>query len=99
MGGSLVPTGGQNVIEPAFFGKPILFGPSMTNFREIAEIFTGRNAAVQVKSPQELETQMRRLLQNEAERSALGWNARQVLENNRGAVEENLEIIKSIINN
>ncbi len=99
MGGSLVPTGGQNVIEPAFFGKPILFGPSMTNFREIAEIFTGRNAAVQVKSPQELETQMRRLLQNEAERSALGWNARQVLENNRGAVEENLEVIKSIINN
>ncbi len=99
MGGSLVPTGGQNVIEPAFFGKPILFGPSMTNFREIAEIFTDRNAAVQVRSPQELETQARRLLQNEAERSTLGINARQVLENNSGAVEENLEVIKSIINN
>ncbi|MFH1965533.1 MAG: 3-deoxy-D-manno-octulosonic acid transferase [Acidobacteriota bacterium] len=96
MGGSLVPTGGQNVIEPAFFGKPILFGPSMTNFREIAEIFTSRKAAVQVQSLQELEIQVRKLLPDEAERLALGENARQVLENNRGAVERNLEIIKLI---
>ena len=97
MGGSLVPTGGQNVIEPAFFGKPILFGPSMTNFREIAEIFTSRKAAVQVQSLQELEIQVRKLLPDEAERLALGKNARQVLENNQGAVERNLEIIKLII--
>jgi len=97
MGGSLVPTGGQNVIEPAFFGKPIIFGPSMTNFREIAELFLERKAAVQVQSPQELEIQIRKLLPDEAERLALGGNARQVIENNRGAVEHNLEIIKSIV--
>ena len=97
MGGSLVPTGGQNVIEPAFFVKPIIFGPSMTNFREIAELFLERKAAVQVQSPQELEIQIRKLLPDEAERLALGGNARQVIENNRGAVERNLEIIKSIV--
>jgi 3-deoxy-D-manno-octulosonic-acid transferase len=97
MGGSLVPTGGQNVIEPAFFGKPIIFGPSMTNFREIAELFLERKAAVRVQSPQELEMQIRKLLPDEAERLALGGNARQVIENNRGAVDRNLEVIKSIV--
>lgn len=97
MGGSLVPTGGQNVIEPAFFGKPILFGPSMTNFREIADIFKNRQAAVQVHSPQDLEREIRRLLKDEAARSALGRNARKVLADNRGAVERNLDIINSII--
>lgn len=97
MGGSLVPTGGQNVIEPAFFGKPIIFGPSMTNFREIAEIFKARKAAVQVRSPRELEKQMHCLLPDETERALLGRNALQVLEDNRGAVERNLEVIKGIV--
>lgn len=97
MGGSLVPTGGQNVIEPAFFGKPILFGPSMTNFREIADIFKNRQAAVQVHSHQDLEREIRRLLKDEAARSALGRNARKVLADNSGAVERNLDIINSII--
>ena len=99
MGGSLVPTGGQNVIEPAFFGKPIFFGPSMFNFREIAEIFISRKAAVQIHSPAELEKQIRSLLADENERSAIGKNARQVLEENRGAVERNLEIIGTILGN
>ena len=99
MGGSLVPTGGQNVIEPAFFGKPILFGPSMTNFREIAEIFKTREAAVQVHSPRDLEREIRSLLRDEDARSALGRNARGVLEDNRGAVGRNLDVINSLIDN
>ena len=98
MGGSLVPTGGQNIIEPAFLGKAILFGPSMSNFRETAEIFKEKKAALQADSPRELEEMLLRLLPNEAARTALGNNARQVLENNRGAVHRNLEAITSLIN-
>lgn len=99
MGGSLVNTGGQNVIEPAFFGKPILFGPSMTNFREIAEIFVSRQAAVQVASPAELEEKLKMLLRDETARVMLGRNARLVLEDNRGAVDRNLEIIHQLLDN
>lgn len=98
MGGSLVPTGGQNVIEPAFFGKPILFGPSMTNFREIAEIFKARNAAIQIGTPSELESSLRLLLPDEKKRAELGQNARMVLEDNRGAVDRNISLMEAIIN-
>ena len=49
IGGSLVPTGGHNILEPALFRKPILFGPSMSNFREMSEDFLQQQAAVQVK--------------------------------------------------
>ena len=45
VGGSLVATGGHNVLEPAVFGKPIVFGPHMENFREISEAFVAAGAA------------------------------------------------------
>jgi len=71
----------------------------MFNFREIAEIFISRKAAVQINSPAELEKKIRSLLADENERSAMGKNARQVLEENRGAVERNLKIIGTILGN
>ena len=49
VGGSLVPTGGHNVLEPAVFGKPIVFGPHMENFREIADAFVTDGAGVQAR--------------------------------------------------
>ena len=55
VGGSLVPTGGHNILEPAVFGKPIVFGPHMQNFSEIADAFLANGAAVQVQSERELE--------------------------------------------
>ena len=51
VGGSLVDTGGHNILEPAVFGKPIVFGPHMQNFKEIAEAFVAHDAAVQVPNP------------------------------------------------
>jgi len=97
MGGSLVPTGGQNIIEPAFFGKAILFGPSMSNFREIAEIFKEKNGALQATSPAELEQLLFRLLPDNRERALLGKNARKIMEDNRGAVNRNLDAVKQVI--
>lgn len=93
IGGSLVPEGGQNVIEPAAFGKPILFGPHMDNFREIAAMFTSSYAALQVQSPEELEARLSDLLKDEHARQWLGRNARKVIRNNQGAVNRTLEIL------
>ncbi len=55
VGGSLVETGGHNILEPAVFGRPIVFGPFMHNFAEIAREFLAHDAAVQVQSERELE--------------------------------------------
>ena len=55
VGGSLVDHGGHNILEPAIFGKPIVFGPYMQNFKEIADTFLANGAAVQVQSERELE--------------------------------------------
>ena len=53
VGGSLVPSGGHNILEPAAFGKIPVFGPSMENFAEMASRFVAANAAVQVESPED----------------------------------------------
>src|SRR4029079_11241220 len=55
VGGSLVDHGGHNILEPAIFGKPIVFAPHMHNRKEIAEAFVGNDAAIQVQSERELD--------------------------------------------
>jgi len=94
IGGSLVPWGGHNVIEPAYFGKPILFGPYMQNFREIAETFLENYAALQVSDPRELSSRMQDLLRDARARNWLGRNARKVIRDNQGATERTIEIIR-----
>ena len=85
VGGSLVPTGGHNPIEPAAAGLPVCFGPHMTNFREIAAAFLDARGAVEVKSPDELYAFASRMLDDEFARRAYGDRARAVVEQNRGA--------------
>jgi 3-deoxy-D-manno-octulosonic-acid transferase len=97
MGGSLVPTGGQNPIEAAAFGKPILFGPHMSNFREIARTFVEAEAAIQVTSPEELETQIKRLMRNIQARERLGRNAVAVIRKNQGSVDRTIEIVEQYL--
>lgn len=91
VGGSLVPTGGHNLIEAAYWGKPILFGPHMENFREIAHRFLEAGAAVQVESVQGLLKEMTELLQNEGRRQELGRRAALVLERESGATDRVLD--------
>jgi 3-deoxy-D-manno-octulosonic-acid transferase len=97
IGGSLVPQGGQNPLEPAYFGCPILFGPHMENFREVSETLISRYAALQVKSADELEQRIEDLLKDIAAREWLGRNARKVIRENRGAVDRTLRIIQRVI--
>ena len=85
VGGSLVDAGGHNILEPAVFGKPIVFGPYMHNFAEIARTFLENGAAVQVRTARELEPALIELLGDPVRRATLGAGARALVEANRGA--------------
>jgi 3-deoxy-D-manno-octulosonic-acid transferase len=84
IGGSLVPTGGHNLLEPAFWGKPIVFGPHMHNFRDAAERFLRAEAAVQIHTPEQLAAECIRLLGDATRREELGGRARRVLQEESG---------------
>ena len=97
VGGSLVDHGGHNILEPAIFGKPILFGPYMQNFREIADAFVTNGAAVQVGSDRELEDTMVALATDPVRRARLGAAARALVEANRGAKDKTLAVIADLL--
>jgi 3-deoxy-D-manno-octulosonic-acid transferase len=97
VGGSLVPAGGHNILEPALFGKPIIFGPHMQNFAEIAEAFLANGAAVQVHSERELVEAVVGLMNDSVRRARLGAAARALVDANRGAKDRTLAVITSLL--
>ena len=97
MGGSLVDHGGHNILEPAVHGKPIVFGPHMTNFAEIAETFLRNQAAVQVNTPAELASAVSRLVGDPVERARLSAAARALVEANRGAKRRTLDSLATVL--
>ncbi len=97
VGGSLVDSGGHNILEPAVFGKPIVFGPHMHNFAEIARTFIDNGAAVQVRSARELESVLLDLLGDPVRRASLGAAARALVEANRGARTKTLAAIAQLL--
>jgi 3-deoxy-D-manno-octulosonic-acid transferase len=97
VGGSLVDHGGHNILEPAIFGKPVLFGPHMHNFKEIADAFLTNDAAVQVKSESELEEVLVTLVTDPVRRASLGAAARALVEANRGAKDKTLAVVAEVL--
>jgi 3-deoxy-D-manno-octulosonic-acid transferase len=97
VGGSLVDAGGHNILEPAVFGKPIVFGPYMQNFAEIAQTFLDNGAAVQVGDGRQLETALLELLDDPVRRASLGAAARALVEANRGARTRSLVAIAQLL--
>jgi 3-deoxy-D-manno-octulosonic-acid transferase len=95
VGGSLVPSGGHNILEPAAFGKIPVFGPSMENFSEMAARFVAAGAAIQVESPEDAGVAWIELLRNPERRRKMGDAARGLVEGSRGATDRALaEIAK-----
>jgi 3-deoxy-D-manno-octulosonic-acid transferase len=92
VGGSLVPHGGQNLLEPAFYGKPILFGPHMENFAALAAEFVGRGAARVVAGEDDLADAFE--LGSRGELREMGERAAAVLSSLRGATELTLREIE-----
>jgi 3-deoxy-D-manno-octulosonic-acid transferase len=97
VGGSLVPTGGHNILEPAAFGRAILFGPHMQNFKEIAATFLEQRAAIEVRDEWELEAAFRELLSDAARRGALGRAAQAIVDGNHGARARTLDAIAALL--
>jgi 3-deoxy-D-manno-octulosonic-acid transferase len=93
VGGSLVPTGGHNLLEPASLGVASVFGPHMTNFREIAGLVLQYGAGVQVDSPEGLSESFRTLIASAELRRVLGQNGLKLMRDNGGATERHMEIL------
>jgi 3-deoxy-D-manno-octulosonic-acid transferase len=90
VGGSLVPSGGHNILEPAAFGKVPVFGPSMENFAAIASRFVEAGAAIQVTSPEDAGVEWIHLLKSPEKMQKMGERARRLVETSRGALERAL---------
>jgi 3-deoxy-D-manno-octulosonic-acid transferase len=97
VGGSLVPIGGHNVLEPAAHRKAILFGPHMHNFHQIAAALLEADGAVQVPTPDALGEHVSMLLLQPERRQALGEAAYQVLRANQGALTRTVELIAQVL--
>jgi 3-deoxy-D-manno-octulosonic-acid transferase len=97
VGGSLVSSGGHNILEPAWFAKPPVFGASMDNFREMADKFLSARAGIQVASGEQLGKVWVQLIEDNAVRERMGEAARQLSERNRGATARSLQRIEAVL--
>ena len=96
VGGSLVPRGGHNIIEPAQHGVPIIVGNHTENFRDIVGLFQGQDA-VRVVGPAEFPLVLMELLSNEEERAALGRRGAEVLRSQMGATERTARALEALL--
>ena len=97
VGGSLVPAGGHNILEPAVHGRPIIFGPHMDNFAEIADAFLTKGAAIQVRTDRELEEAVVSLMGDPVRRTRLGVAARALVDENRGSKDKTLNVLAELL--
>jgi len=93
IGGSLIKKGGQNMIEPALFAKPILFGPHTYNFRDITRLFMDKEAAILVKDKTGLVKSVSDILEDPESANRLGALAREIIDSNSGASDRMVEVI------
>jgi 3-deoxy-D-manno-octulosonic-acid transferase len=97
VGGSLVPKGGQNPIEPAACGKPVVFGPFMDNFITESRVLRENGGGLSVRGADELGSVLEKLLSNAEYRKQIGEKARQAVEQQRGALARTADIIRATL--
>jgi len=97
VGGSLMPIGGHNLLEPASLGLPVLTGPYQANGQDIARLMLQQGAALQVADRHELAAALTRLLADPEERQRIGSIGRHIVESNRGSVARLLELIEPLM--
>ncbi|MDR5860077.1 3-deoxy-D-manno-octulosonic acid transferase [Halomonas eurihalina] len=97
VGGSLVPVGGHNLLEPAAMGVPVLTGPELANFEDVAETLREHDALVEVDDGEALAEALLRLFGEPAERQRLAEAGRTVVEANRGALDRTLDGLEALL--
>lgn len=97
IGGSLIPDGGHNPLEPAAFGKPILYGPYMDDFTEISSDLLEKDAAIVCHDEDEIFEVLKKLLVNDTLRNKMGEEAQALVLQHRGVTARHVEIIKFIL--
>ena len=99
VGGSIAPKGGHNILEPAQFDVPIIVGPHMENFRDIANTFREQQAVIQLQdsSAGEIERSLLDLLRDQDKRRAMGTAAREILQRQQGATARTLNALKPFL--
>jgi len=97
-GGSLVPLGGQNILEAAVWGKPVLYGPSMDDFLEAKELLEAAGGGLQVPDGKGLYGAVRHLLETPSRAEEMGRSARQAVLSNTGAAERHAAVIRRLLN-
>ena len=94
VGGSLIPHGGQNMMDPAGHGRPVIFGPHIRNFQESVDILLDAKAAVMVQDAAGLEARLFELADDSEQAASLGMRARQVVIDQKGASRRTMELIR-----
>jgi 3-deoxy-D-manno-octulosonic-acid transferase len=97
VGGSLVPIGGHNILEPAVYARPVIFGPHMQHFPELAALLCAAGGAVQVQSEEELSERFADILAHPEVGHAMGQRALHTLVANRGALERTLQAVTALL--
>ena len=97
VGGSLVPTGGHNMLEPASLAVPIVFGPHVFNFVEISERLLSYGAAIQISNAEDLARVVTDLLKHSEKRSSMGAAGKKFVEQNKGAVNAVSKKIQTLL--
>lgn len=97
VGGSLIPRGGHNILEPATYGKAIVVGPHTENFRDIVEMFQRENAVFVVQDAADLARTTQRLLRDDAERAAAGVRAAKLVADNAGATARTVDALHELL--
>lgn len=97
VGGSLIPHGGQNILEPAAYGRPILHGPHMGNFAEMRDRFREADAALQVADGPALAEGLQVLLDDAARAERMGQAGRAIVEAQRGATRRTADLVGALL--
>ena len=97
VGGTLVPVGGHNLLEPPVWGKPVCFGPYTDHCHEIAELLIESGGGIRVRNGRELTETFVKGMQNQDWVSHSGLSARKVIDDNQGVVERNVNMIERVI--
>ena len=97
VGGSLIPHGGHNILEPAAHGKPILVGPHMFNFKDTYALFSGRGACDTVYDENDLAKKIRYILNNKQVWQAMSEQTLAIMKENQGAAYKSVMYLKEML--